>query len=313
MQWHSSLNSTLGLNKRTIMTQFSKSASFKNQPYDSPIEHVAARVVAFGPEDTIFVSGSCVRIARNLYLTARHVLTDFLDKFGYANENANFNIWAIHILQGPAYAIWAMDSFWLSPHSDLAVFHTCPYNDIAATQPTTPSLGLDLTPPDVGSRVVGFGYYASSGQIRIDSSGIRHIEANGTGAATVGEVREVHEYRRDSYRLNFPSYRVNARFDGGMSGGPVTNDRGRLCGIICSNLPPSEEDEEHASYVVTLWPLMGLSINVTPSPFGFTEKYYPFIELAKQGIVHVDDLSKIRVNTSSIKEMYEVKLINKTT
>ena len=247
------------------MATHPQSPEFKNQSPFSPIERVTARLVAFGRNDEIFVSGSCVRVARNLYLTARHVLADFLERFGHEAGEAQFTVWAIHVYPGPEYPIWALDRAWLSPHSDLAVFHTMPYNDTAEGEQITQSVGINLTPPPVGSRIVGFGHHAPSGCIRLDAGGKKHIEVNTDGTATVGEVRETHPVRRDSVRLTFPCFRVNARFDGGMSGGPVFTDNGRLCGVICSSLPASTEGEEHCSYAATLWPLMGLGIDVNPA------------------------------------------------
>lgn len=110
------------------MATYSKSPSFKRQSPFAPIEQVTARLAAFGSNDEIFVSGSCVRLTSNLYLTARHVMTDYLERFGHSFGEAKFTVWAIHVHAGPEYSIWEMERLWLSPHSDLAVFHTMPYN-----------------------------------------------------------------------------------------------------------------------------------------------------------------------------------------
>jgi hypothetical protein len=140
------------------MANYSKSPTFKNQSPFSSIEKVASRLAVFGPGDEVFVSGSCVRIAKNLCLTARHVMTDYLERFGHNAVEADFTVWAIHVHHGPEYSIWTMDRLWLSPHSDLAVFHTMPYNDTATVEKISWPLPmrmrcpfllyeLDLTPP----------------------------------------------------------------------------------------------------------------------------------------------------------------------
>ena len=282
------------LSEVIVSQSFSKEPSFKDQSPFSAIENVAGRLVVFPTEDDAYLSGSCVRIASNLYLTAGHVIADFFEKFGGADSTIRAECWVVHVFPGPEYAIWQITHAWVSAHSDLAVFNTRPYNDVAARMVPAPCLGLELAPPAVGERVVGFGYHSSSGHVIRGPDGTRHIEVNAYGAATVGEVKLVHAERRDSYRLCFPCFQVNARFDGGMSGGPVLSDRGRLCGIICSNLPPSEPDGEQVSYAATLWPLMALEINIDVTG-RVQDQSYPLRELASQGIVEAQGWEGVEI------------------
>lgn len=288
------------------MTQFLKSPSFDIQDNFSPIEQVTARLVAFGPNNEIIVSGSCVRLTKNLYLTAKHVMTDFLNRFGYQGNAANCEVWAIHIKPGPAYSIYTMDRFWFSSLSDLALFHTMPYNDMAHAETVTPTIIIDIAPPPLGSRIVGSGHCGSSGSIRFDEHGTRHIEVNTKNVATVGEVRKIFPRQRDSVMLNFPCFRVNARFDGGMSGGPIFTDNGRVCGIICSSMPAETPDAEHSSYAATLWPLMGMPIDVSPNPYRILDTPYPLINLAHQRILYVENLSQVSVQPGGIVGQFAV-------
>lgn len=290
-----------------VISAAAKAPSFKSQPPTSPIAQITSRVVAFGPNNEIYVSGSCVRIAKNLYLTARHVMVDHLERFGHFNGTANFNVWVVHVRDGPEYSIWDVDRLWLSPHSDLAIFHTKPYNNVAGSEGRVPVVILDLQPPPIGSRIVGFGYHSAAGRIRFDEHGTRHVEIDADGAATVGEVREVHKLRRDQ-RLNFPCYQVNARFDGSMSGGPVINDSGHVCGIICSSLPSDDPSIEHASYVTTLWPLMGISIDISTSGEP-QDRSYPVLDLARDKIIVALGWEKIVVRETATAGLYEVSSV----
>lgn len=43
---------------------------------------------------------------------------------------------------------------------------------------------------------------------------------------------------------------------------PGLQQAGRLCGLICSSYPPFTPDEGHASYAVSLWPAMGIPIDL---------------------------------------------------
>ena len=75
-----------------------------------------------------------------------------------------------------------------------------------------------------------------------------------------------------------------------MSGGPVFTSTGNLCGIICTNFSSSspEEDEEHTSYVTTLWPSMVIKVAFNRS--GHPENvYYPAFELVRDGFITAVD------------------------
>jgi hypothetical protein len=152
------------------------------------------------------------------------------------------------------YGIWDVQECFMSPFTDIALLHLMPYCETAAAYAQAKSwkqFAMDLLPPPLGARIVGFGFHSSEAKVNRNSDGTNHIDLNDKPTATVGEVREVHLRQRDSVRLNFPCYRVNARFDGGMSGDPVLNDYGKLCGVICSSLAADGPDDEHASYVAT--------------------------------------------------------------
>ena len=122
----------------------------------------------------------------------------------------------------------------------------------------------------------------------------------------------MHHEKRDSSRLNFPCFLVNARFDGAMSGGPVFNSKGHLCGIICSNLPPdlTDPESEHASYVTTLWPLMGLTIDLDREGYEEGVKY-PMIELVKGGFITAIDIENVILNKDSQGNITSTSMIKR--
>lgn len=41
-----------------------------------------------------------------------------------------------------------------------------------------------------------------------------------------------------------------------MSGGPIINEAGYVVGVICSSLPPTEEDPKYISYGSLIWPVL---------------------------------------------------------
>jgi hypothetical protein len=186
------------------------------------------------------------------------------------------------------YGIWEVDEAFVSPLADIALLHLMPYNDAAAEYVLSGSqkqVLLNLFAPPVGERVVGLGFHSSEAKRSKNPDGSNHIDLNDKPTATVGEVREIHIERRDTVRLNFPCFRVNARFDGGMSGGPVFNDTGQMCGVICSSMPANEENEEHVSYAASLWPAMGILIRGHRGQNYPKDITYPLLDLAREGII----------------------------
>ncbi len=261
-----------------------KPPHFADQSPISDINKVSARLVVFPSINQAYQSGSCCRIAKNLYVTAAHVIKDWIEKYGNNTNTQDLQVWAIHVSEGPIYSIWEADCIFFNFISDMAIIHTKPYNDVAEDERNIACVEMHLFPPQVGEIVVGFGHYKPQQKISFDQHGTRHIEIDGPGAATVGVVKKVHNEKRDSVRLPFPCFQVNAQFDGGMSGGPVFNESGQLCGVICSNLPPSNDNEEHVSYATTMWPLIATYLRISENGKE-TDKSYPLLDLAKRNII----------------------------
>ena len=93
--------------------------------------------------------------------------------------------------------------------------------------------------------------------------------------------------------LPFPCYRVSARFDAGMSGGPVFDEYGSLCGLVCANVDGSHQSGESISFVTTLWPLFTLIVDGDRGDNYPRGVRYPAIELARDGQIHIADRSKL--------------------
>lgn len=292
--------------------EFSKEPSFEEVNSPKVIGEIAFRLLVIDKDSNIFASGTCFSVACGVLITARHVIEDFLQRFTKNPvkefEVVDFCIWAIQILESEdLYAVWSVSNFWLVPNSDIALLRIAPYCKNAAKLEDIKQAKLNLFPPSIGSRIVGFGYHNSC----VDKSNITNnnlnIVVNDTASATIGEVMEIHEFYRDKVRLNFPCFRVNARFDAGMSGGPVFNDDGEVCGVICSSLPADEECKEDISYVTTLWPLMGMKINVNRDGDYPKDVTYPVLDLARDGIICAVNWERVAI------EIYknDISYINK--
>src|SRR5438128_339082 len=85
--------------------------------------------------------------------------------------------------------------------------------------------------PKEGEHIIAFGYYQMAAQREnkeLDGKTVINYEHK--TALTPGEIVKVYPQRRDLGLLNFPCFETNARFDPGMSGGPIWNERGSVCG-----------------------------------------------------------------------------------
>jgi len=80
-----------------------------------------------------------------------------------------------------------------------------------------------------------------------------------------------------------------------MSGGPVFNEAGHLCGLICSSLPATNPGEEHASYAASLWAAMAIVIRLDRRghPSGTR---YPLLELARDGTLGAVNVDRITLD-----------------
>lgn len=85
-----------------------------------------------------------------------------------------------------------------------------------------------------------------------------------------------------------------------MSGGPVFNESGELCGIICSALTPAA-GVTHIAYAASLWPILGTTIDFAV-PGCVVKGPYALFELGNVGVIEVKNWEEIRKHTRVIHE-----------
>jgi hypothetical protein len=95
-------------------------------------------------------------------------------------------------------------------------------------------------------------------------------------------VIESQGYRR------WPHFRSTARFEPGMSGGPVFIENGSVCGVICSSLSNCTDESGYISYVSELWPALAFKVDVLLEGNMKPQKITLF-ELIKMDIISTDD------------------------
>lgn len=276
------------------ITKLSKEPAFNDTGLDSPITEFTLAIKAH-KDGHYYASGSAIIIAQNLAITAQHVIDDFfrefegkyLDAVPNSEVAGTFHMQLFQILSnGKSGLIWNVTRLWSCNFTDIAVLRLSPTTQEALDYKWRLPI-IDLIPPKVGERISCFGYRKPK-VTKTDN----HIEWHVDSKTSIGEVKAVHDQKRDNCRLTFPCFQTNAKYDGAMSGGPVFKDSGKLCGIICSNLPPSADGEEHVSYVTSLWPLMGLKIDIDRKGHPKSIKY-PMLELARGKFIHADGWERI--------------------
>jgi hypothetical protein len=276
--------------------------SFKETPPTQMIHEVAMPLIAVDSTGAQhFVSGTAFVIGRGWAVTAYHVLEDFAWRYNKVRWRdgtleASFQLLGMLSLDGDTRHLpLRIMRAWRATPLDIAVLalgvpEDWP-NDHLWKVPK-----ISLLPPKIGEPIFGFGF-ANSSVSQDPSSSIPTVDLH--PRTTTGSVVEVHHELRDTARLPFPSFRTNARFDPGMSGGPIFNGRsGDVCGVICSSLPATTDEEDHISYASTLWPIIATLVDTTgTSVSGGTP--YPLRRLFENGTLYTEDLANVQLITDT--------------
>lgn len=259
-----------------------------------------------------YASGSAVLIANNVAITAKHVFEDFWKLYSDNKKliagpeaSGNFSMQAISFPNdGKKAALWNILYVALAPNTDIAFLHLTPADENSLNYKWKKIPKIDFAPPKVGEEISCFGYRESK-----TSFENKKIIWEQTPTTSRGVVKEVHGEFRDNSRMKFPCFQTNARFDGGMSGGPIFNSKGKLCGIICSSLEPSNQEEEHVSYGTTLWPAMitKLEIDRIGYPNG---QQYRALELAEKGFIQSDNWERIKIVADDVNKTQTISFRN---
>ena len=245
--------------------------------------------------------GSAVFIAPGLALTAKHVVEEFWRLFGTpdvrlehrGDKSANFEIVAIQYPgERSEAAIWMTRLVWICPQSDIAAISLEPVNKLARRYDFTKRPTLNVLPPTVGERVMAVGYAASK---VLDEDGEQMLLSLNP-STSAGVVTHVYPEYRDLGMLHFPCFEIETHYVGGMSGGPIYNEGGDLCGLVCSG-----QDGAPIAYGVALWPILG--VHITHEGQGMICRTpYPISALASVGLLFLKHWDLVAANVEFIEE-----------
>ncbi len=287
-----------GRSLRRRLSTFPVDKPFEKLEPAAPIAEVVLRLVVDLYSEAPLVVGSATVLCGHLLVTAKHVLLSVpgcaaSSSVGSTSRGSGITVdrglAAVQVLPGPEYVIWDVISAIAHPGSDLALLRTS--SNPRKGDPDKPhrwnAPKVNPFAPQVDERVAAFGYRQGLARASRDTAGGLHIVVEDNFMSSVGIVREIHEWRRDQAMLPFPCYQVSARFDAGMSGGPVFDEFGSLCGLVCAGIDGSHETGEPISFVTTLWPLFTLIIDGDRGDDYPRGVQYPAIELARDGQIHI--------------------------
>ena len=185
---------------------------------------------------------------------------------------------------------------WYSPVTDIGF---CMLNSpvINGERLKFPVVRLSPGVPNVGEHISGLGYYNMKGDLGPEIAGEKVATHILDTAATTGEIIEIFPNRRDNYMLNFPCFQTNARFEPGMSGGPIFSESGGVCGVICSGFSQDELDSDYITHGSLIWPSLGTKVTGRNQETQEVEDYLIY-DLIKKGFIKCDEtISYIKIDT----------------
>lgn len=189
-------------------------------------------------------SGSGVVITPHLVLTARHVVEDYEETIG--SQSSTWGIQGASALS-PAHQnrAWHFDAALKVGQSDQALLvNASTHPPFVTVRPAT----LALVPPEPGDEVFAIGFH--SGTATPAGSPDTYF-VNEQIAVSRGIVTDVYHQSRDRVMAPFPCFHADLEVFGSMSGGPVFNASGDVCGVISLGITGSTH-----TTVASVWPLL---------------------------------------------------------
>jgi hypothetical protein len=248
--------------------------------------------------------GSAVLIGHNLAITAAHNIADLITHMGTellagGSMQATFHLFADQTFadseNDPKALIirYSVVEVCMPPWADIAVLRLSPWSQIPKNLALLHAK-LSLTIPSVGDRMSAFGYYDTGVNVEKPATEL-HVTIKRRPATSIGQVTEIYPEGRAGTAKG-SCFATDALYEGGMSGGPVFTDAGRVCGLI-STCMKGDESAPHYSTVALLWPIMALAMKFQ-LPSDSEPKLYTFMELAKREILDAEGWERVELEQS---------------
>ncbi len=240
------------------------------------------------------IIGSATYIIPGVFVTATHMLTDFIDTHegrkefieDYFRNDTKISIDLLHIMKVGT-LIWSVRSANLLPGSD-TVFLICDiYNTtkvkILPDFDKFPYTTINLHPPNPKTKLTSIGFpktrNTSIGGVKSEHILQMQIET--------GLAHDMHDNAPMAGRF---AYESDIALIGGMSGGPTFNQHGELFAINSASFDPSDNHDAYTSYHSMLFHIMGIHFKL---PWDNTDDETTLYKLAKQGLMPIKGLDHL--------------------
>jgi hypothetical protein len=304
------VNDDLKIQKNQPAAEAGSFAGYKGARGDI-LHQTVLPIIAMSKRNVIPLGTGFLITNSGLIMTARHVIEDFIDRIEIRDCNEpveNFGLFAIYESDIKNERTKLSSNCYVG--GPIRIIQTCASAglDIALCQLQLkrkketgealrfPIVRLNLDIPKNGVKILGVGYCKSKvlkdKYIKKGKNRIRFLNYSHNLVTTGGEIVEY--IKSQGYR-RFPTFRTTARFDPGMSGGPIFRENGSVCGVICSSLSNCTDRNGYISYVSDIGPALSFTVDILLEGKKEPQKFTLF-ELIKMNIIGADD-SKNRVKT----------------
>jgi hypothetical protein len=257
-------------------------------------------VITTEPRTIICVGTAFCIGSRGLWVTARHVLEGRGGAYDIQKRHPRSYIAILWVGSGIGQDIPELLGGVIPVQ--FMVRHPASGSDLAllgARRPNVefPAIQLTARLPVETVPVLGLGY--PNFTVAVDDNDVIHVD-NKLHASS-GEVLQLYPNGRDTFvdldgnftgKLPAPCYETSARFDGGMSGGPVLDPTNSICGVIATGLERDDRDIASDTSFVSAMPylfMMKVPYDIYMTGESLGGRKMLVYEMVERGLVSCDE------------------------
>jgi hypothetical protein len=198
------------------------------------------------------MEGTAIMVAPGVALCAKHVFDDYLSE----TAKTVGTTFCFRIAKSGAQA-WLVTRLQVVPRTDLCILGL-EYQSVLAAAPIFRQASITTRLPKVGEQLIISGFRASSPVFESKGGGSIDLSAEMLICSGVVTAQYPTASGRDRVTAPWPCIEVDCPSWGGMSGGPVLDQRGFIVGLISRGWNCA--DDPSPMLTALLWPALGLEM-----------------------------------------------------